>query len=147
MKRTINTTKLTKAFIESRISQEAIVAKYLDIPINVVDDCVKYNHLIKSVFRDDDTDSSMGIAYNMKGRLKVRDFNGCFFGDVYDVVAYVLSIVYERPISTDNKQDFYFILKHIYSVFSDDIDNRVNHYEIDESIRNALIKSKSRKYK
>ena len=145
MKRTINTTKLTKAFIESRISQEAIVAKYLDIPINVVDDCVKYNHLIKSVFRDDDTDSSMGIAYNMKGRLKVRDFNGCFFGDVYDVVAYVLSIVYERPISTDNKQDFYFILKHIYSVFSDDIDNRVNHYEIDESIRNALIKSKSRK--
>ena len=145
MKRTINTTKLTKAFIESRISQEDIVAKYLDIPINVVDDCVKHNHLIKSVFRDDDTDSSMGIAYNMKGRLKVRDFNGCFFGDVYDVVAYVLSIVYERPISTDNKQDFYFILKHIYSVFSDDIDNRVNHYDIDESIRNALIKSKSRK--
>ena len=145
MKRTINTTKLTKAFIESRISQEDIVAKYLDIPISIVEDCVKYNHLIKSVFRDDDTDSSMGIAYNMKGRLKVRDFNGCFFGDVYDVVAYVLSIVYERPISTDNKQDFYFILKHIYSVFSDDIDNRVNHYEIDESIRNALIKSKSRK--
>lgn len=46
MKRTINTTKLTKAFIESRISQEDIVAKYLDISINVVDDCVKHNHLI-----------------------------------------------------------------------------------------------------
>ena len=30
-------------------------------------------------------------------------------------------------------------------MFSDDIDNRVNHYEIDESIRNALIKSKDRK--
>ena len=94
MKRTINTTKLTKAFIESRISQEDIVAKYLDIPINVVDDCVKHNHLIKSVFRDDDTDSSMGIAYNMKGRLKVRDFNGCFFGSCNQSSIFFLNTYY-----------------------------------------------------
>jgi len=146
MRRNVTTSKLTKAFIESRVSQEEIVSKYLNIPLEVVDDCVKHNHLIKSVFRDDDTDGSMGIAYNQKGRLKVRDFGGAGqFFDVYDTVAYVLSIVYERPINPNNKTDFYFILKHIYATFSDDIDNHVNHYEIDEDIKNALVKSRNRK--
>ena len=36
MKRNANTSKLTKAFIESRVSQEEIVSKYLDIPLEVV---------------------------------------------------------------------------------------------------------------
>ena len=146
MKRNINTTQLTKAFIESRISQEDIVSKYLNIPIETVQNCIEHNNLIKSVFRDDDTDGSMGIAYNMKGRLKVRDFGGFgFFEDVYGVVAYVLSIAYERPISTDNKQDFYFILKHIYRTFADVIDNREHDYSTDDDIKNALFKSKDRK--
>lgn len=146
MKRNANTSKLTKAFIESRVSQEEIVSKYLDIPLEVVRDCVEHNHLITSVFRDDDTDGSMGIAYNAKGRLKVRDFGGAgFFDDVYGVVAYVLSIVYERPISTNNKQDFYFVLSHIYRTFSYQIDNRVNDYDVDESIKNALVKARNKK--
>ena len=146
MKRNANTSKLTKAFIESRVSQEEIVSKYLDIPLEVVRDCVEHNHLITSVFRDDDTDGSMGIAYNAKGRLKVRDFGGSgFFDDVYGVVAYVLSIVYERPISTNNKQDFYFVLSHIYRTFSYEIDNHVNDYNVDESIKNALVKARNKK--
>ena len=146
MKRNANTSKLTKAFIESRVSQEEIVSKYLDIPLEVVRDCVEHNHLITSVFRDDDTDGSMGIAYNAKGRLKVRDFGGAgFFDDVYGVVAYVLSIVYERPISTNNKQDFYFILSHIYRTFSYQIDNHINDYDVDESIKNALVKARNKK--
>lgn len=146
MKRNINTAHLTKAFIESRISQEDIVSKYLNIPIETVQNCIEHNNLIKSVFRDDDTDGSMGIAYNRKGRLKVRDFGGFgFFEDVYGVVAYVLSIAYERPISTDNKQDFYFILKHIYRTFADVIDNREHDYSTDDDIKNALFKSKDRK--
>lgn len=146
MKRNINTAHLTKAFIESRISQEDIVSKYLNIPIETVQNCIEHNNLIKSVFRDDDTDGSMGITYNRKGRLKVRDFGGFgFFEDVYGVVAYVLSIAYERPISTDNKQDFYFILKHIYRTFADVIDNREHDYSTDDDIKNALFKSKDRK--
>ena len=76
MKRNANTSKLTKAFIESRVSQEEIVSKYLDIPLEVVRDCVEHNRLIKSVFRDDDTDASMGFKYNAHGKLKVRDFGG-----------------------------------------------------------------------
>ena len=146
MKRNVNTSRLTKAFIESRISQEDIVSKYLNIPIETVNNCIEHNNLIKSVFRDDDTDGSMGITYNRKGRLKVRDFGGFgFFEDVYGVVAYVLSVAYERPISTDNKQDFYFILKHIYRTFADVIDNREHDYSVDDEIKNALFKTRSRK--
>lgn len=146
MKRNVNTAKLTKDFIESRISQEQIVSKYLNIPMNIINDCIQYNHLIKSVFRDDDTDGSMGITYNKKGRLKVRDFGGSgFFEDVYGVVAYVLSIIYERPISTNNKRDFYFILTHIYRTFSEDIDNRTYQSELDDNIKNAISKGKNKK--
>ena len=54
LRRNPNTVKLTKAYIESKVSQEAIMSKYLDIPIEVIDDCISKNHLIKSIFRDDD---------------------------------------------------------------------------------------------
>ena len=145
-KRTPNTSKLTKAFIESKISQEAIVSKYLNIPMEVVQDCINHGHLIKSVFRDDDYNKSMGIIYNRKGRLKVRDFGGFgFFDDVYGVVAYVLSNIYDRPISTDNKQDFYFVLKHIANTFSDNINGKVVDENVDEDIIKALSKGRSKK--
>lgn len=145
-KRTPNTSKLTKAFIESKISQEAIVSKYLNIPMEVVQDCINHGHLIKSVFRDDDYNKSMGIIYNRKGRLKVRDFGGFgFFDDVYGVVAYVLSNIYDRPISTDNKQDFYFVLKHIANTFSDNIDGKIVDENIDKDIIKALSKGRSKK--
>ena len=145
-KRTPNTSKLTKAFIESKISQEAIVSKYLNIPMEVVQDCINHGHLIKSVFRDDDYNKSMGIIYNRKGRLKVRDFGGFgFFDDVYGVVAYVLSNIYDRPISTDNKQDFYFVLKHIANTFSDNIEGKVIDENIDKDIIKALSKGRNKK--
>ena len=146
MKRNPNTTNLTKDYIESKISQESIVSKYLDIPIEVVQDCIKNNHLLNSVFRDDDFNKSMGIQYNAKGRLKVRDFGGYgFFEDVYGVVAYVLSLAYERKIETNNKQDFYFILKHIAYTFSDVIDGKEVDPNLQPLIANALNKGKSRK--
>ena len=146
MKRSIATANLTKAYIESKISQESIVSKYLNIPIEVVNDCIANNHLINSVFRDDDENKSMGIQYNAKGRLKVRDFGGYgFFEDVYGVVAYVLSLIYERKIETNNKQDFYFVLKHIAYTFRDIIDGK----EVDENltpvIASAISKGKSKR--
>ena len=146
MKRNPNTTNLTKDYIESKISQESIISKYLDIPIEVVQDCIKNNHLINSIFRDDDFNGSMGIQYNTKGRLKVRDFGGYgFFEDVYGVVAYVLSLAYERKIETNNKQDFYFVLKHIAYTFSDVIDGKEVDPNLQPLIANALNKGKSRK--
>lgn len=146
MKRNLNTVNLTKDYIESKISQESIVSKYLNIPIEVVQDCIQKNHLIKSVFRDDDTNCSMGIQYNAKGRLKVRDFGGYgFFEDVYGVVAYVLSLAYERKIETNNKQDFYFVLKHIAYTFSDIIDGKEVDPNLEPLIANALNKGKTKK--
>lgn len=141
-----NTTRLTKAFIESKISQELIVSKYLGIDIETVKNCIAQNTLIESVFRDDDHNKSMGIQYNAKGKLKVRDFGGFgFFEDVYGVVAYVLSIAYERKIDTNNKNDFYFVLRHIANTFR----NIINGTEIDPNnevdIANAITKVKNKK--
>ena len=146
MKRNPNTTNLTKDYIESKISQESIVSKYLNIPIEVVQDCIQKNHLIKSVFRDDDTNGSMGIQYNAKGRLKVRDFGGYgFFEDIYGVVAYVLSLAYEGKIETNNKQDFYFVLKHIAYTFSDIIDGKEVDSNLEPLLINAVNKGKTKK--
>lgn len=146
MKRTPNTINLTKEYIESKVSQELIISKYLDIPIEVIQECITKNTLIKSVFRDDDATGSMGIQYNVKGRLKVRDFGGFgFFEDVYGVVAYVLSIAYERKIETSRKEDFYFVLKHIAYTFSDIIDGKVVDPNVDALIAHALHKAKTKK--
>ena len=146
MKRGIGTTHLTKDYIESKISQVAIMAKYLNIPIEIINDCIEHGHLIKSVFRDDDTNNSMGFAFNRKGRLKVRDFGGAgFFEDVYGTVAYVLSLICERRIEPNNKQDFYFILKHIAYSFSDIIDGKAVDETLDETISDAIKKGMSRK--
>ena len=146
MRRSIATSNLTKNYIESKLSQETIMSKYLDIPVDTIIDCVNKNTLIKSVFRDDDNNGSMGFTFNKKGRLKVRDFGGFgFFGDIYDVVAYVLSLAYERKIEPNNKQDFYFILKHIAYTFSDIIDGKKVDDNIDPLIQNAIKKGQANK--
>lgn len=146
MIRNVNTTHLTKTYIESKISQELIISKYLDIPIEVVKECIEHNTLITSVFRDNDTNNSMGIQYNVKGRLKVRDFGGFgFFGDVYDVVGYVLSLICKRKIEPNNKQDFYFILKHIANTFSDIINGKEVDENITDEIKDAISIGKQRR--
>ena len=146
MIRNVNTANLTKDYIESKISQELIISKYLDIPIEVVKDCIEHNTLITSVFRDNDSNGSMGIQYNAKGRLKVRDFGGFgFFEDVYGVVAYVLSLAYGRKIETNNKQDFYFVLKHIANTFSNIIENKEVDENITDIIKGAINISKQRR--
>ena len=146
LRRNPNTIKLTKAYIESKVSHEAIASKYLNIPIEVVDDCVKRNHLIPSVFRDDDWYGSMGIQYNKKGRLKIRDFGGFgFFEDVYGTVAYVLSLVYDRKIDTNNKSDFYFVLKHIANTFNDIFNGKAVDPRIEDSLKQAMFKAKRKR--
>ena len=146
MKRSIGTTNLTKDYIESKVSQVAIMSKYLNIPVEIIQDCIEHGHLIKSVFRDDDTNNSMGFAFNRKGRLKVRDFGGAgFFEDVYGTVAYVLSLICERQIEPNNKQDFYFILKHIAYAFSDIIDGKEVDENLDPLIQNAIKKGQGKK--
>lgn len=145
MKRTISTTKLTKAYIESKISQVKIMSYYLDIEETIINDCIEHAHLIQSVFRDDDYNNSMGFAFNVKGRLKVRDFGGTgFFADVYETVGYILSLAYDRPINCNNKRDFYFILQHIAYTFSEYIDGEKIDIEA-INVKQAISKGKSKK--
>lgn len=146
MRRNPNTSHLTKDYIESKIDQITIMSKYLDIPINIIEECVNRNTLIQSVFRDDDKTGSMGFTFNKKGRLKVRDFGGFgFFGDIYDVVGYVLSLAYERQIDPNKKSDFYFILKHIAYTFRDIIDDKAVDERIDPMLQAAIKKGQGRK--
>ena len=146
MKRNPNTSNLTKEYIESKVSQESIISRYLGIHIETIQNCIAKNALIESVFRDDDTNKSMGIQYNAKGRLKVRDFGGFgFFEDVYGTVAYVLSIAFERKIETNNKQDFYFVLKHIAYTFSDIIDGKEVDPNVQPLLSSAVAKGRTKK--
>lgn len=146
MRRSVSNSNLTKSYIESKVSQVAIMSKYLDIPAETIVDCINKKKLIHSVFRDDDRNGSMGFAINKANRLKVRDFGGFgFWGDIYDVVAYVLSLVYERKIEPNNKQDFYFILKHIAYTFSDIIDNKEVDPLLDSQFKEAIIKGQKKR--
>ena len=123
MKRNINTTALSKDYILSKISEESIAAKYLDIPIETIINCITTGDFINSPLREDNH-PSFGFTINNKGKLKMKDFAGYFQGDVFDLVAYILSIINGKQVVVNNKQDFYFILKHIAYTFSDIIDGK-----------------------
>lgn len=107
---------LSVNFILSKVSQELIMSRYLNIPIDVINDCVVNNVLICSPLRVDNH-PTFGFAYNDKHKLKARDFSGLFWGDVFDVVAYVLSFTTGRQINVNVKADFYYVLKHIAYTF------------------------------
>lgn len=146
VKRNPNTTSLTKEYIESKVSQELLLSKYTNIPIETIKTCIEKNELITSIFRNDDYNKSMGIAYNKRGRLKVRDFGGFgFFDDVYGVIAYVLSNMYNRKINTSKKEDFYFVLKHIANTFKDYINGDSVDSDLAESVQCAISKGKRQK--
>lgn len=107
---------LTKEFILSKVSQEMIMAKYSNISLETINECIELNTLICSPFRND-KHPTLGFAFNNKHKLKIRDFSGVLFGDCFDLVAYVLSFKTGRHINVANKADFYYILKHIAYTF------------------------------
>lgn len=145
MKRNPNTAVLTKEYLESKVSQELIASKYLGIDIEIIKDCIEHNVLIPSIFRDNDDNGSLGFQYNNKGKLKIRDFGGLFFGDVYDAVAYMLSFISERQIDVSKKQDFYYVLKHISYTFCDIIDGKEIDLNNDNLINTAINKARYNK--
>lgn len=98
------------------------MSRYLNVPIDVINDCVVNNVLICSPLRVDNH-PTFGFAYNDKHKLKARDFNGMFWGDCFDVVAYVLSFTTGRQINVSVKADFYYVLKHIAYTFRNIIYN------------------------
>lgn len=65
----------------SRISQEEIFEKYLQIPVQT-------RFLVKSPLRKDNTPTA-GFYYTPEGMLRFNDFRGDFHGDCFNLVIYL----------------------------------------------------------
>lgn len=118
MGRNINSTKLTKQLILSKVSQVTIFSTYLNLSDKLVQYCIDTGELICSPIRDD-IHPTCGFRYDNKGKLKFKDFAGYFWGDCFDVVAYVMSIIYKKSYDVSDKRDFIKILRHITFTFKD----------------------------
>lgn len=93
---------LNKEYILSKISQEQIFEYYLQVPIEI-------GNLIKtpSVIRTGDKDPTFSFYYNEQGKLRAKDHAGYFWGDCFDLVAYILHL------SANDKKSFNVILDQI----------------------------------
>ena len=116
--RNINSSKLTKQNILDKISQVNIFATYLGLPVEVIQSCIDTGELICNPMRIDEHPTA-GFKYDNRGKLKFRDFSGYFWGDCFDVVAYVMSVIYHKSYNINNKADFIKILRHITFTFKD----------------------------
>jgi len=109
---------LTKSYILERITQEQIMEKYLDIPVVIgVNIC--------SPLRIDNNPTCQ-FYYNQHGRLRLRDFNGHFWGDCFDAVAYKLGV------NVSNKKSFQLIIHTIakdFKIHKYKDDTEVNNYD------------------
>ncbi len=88
--------KLDKSYIEEKVTHEEIYSKFLNITLTEIQDCVNNNQLIRSPLRIDNN-PTVGFRW-IRGRLKMKDFAGHFFGDCYDVVGYLHNIDAEDSI-------------------------------------------------
>lgn len=75
---------ITKEYILSKISQEEIFEKYLNITVQT-------DSLFTSPLRKDNS-PTCGFSYNINGKLRMRDFSGHFHGDCFDAVGRKLNI-------------------------------------------------------
>ena len=116
--RNINSSKLNKQYILEKISQVTIFSTYLAIPNDVIQHCIDTGELICSPIRDD-VHPTCGFRYDNKGKLKFKDFSGHFWGDCFDVVALIMSGIYNKQYDISNKDDFIKILRHITFTFKD----------------------------
>lgn len=118
MGRSIESSKLTKQAILDKVSQVTIFATYLNISDRIVQHCIDTGELICSPLRDD-RHPTCGFRYDKRGKLKFRDFAGFHWGDCFDVVATVMSAMYNKTYDVSNKDDFIKVLRHITFTFKD----------------------------
>ena len=116
MGRNINSNKLTKQYILSKVSQVNIFSTYLCLPNTIIQSCIDTGELIISPLRDD-KHPTCGFKYDAKGKLKFKDFAGFFWGDCFDIVALVMTNMYNIEINISNKHDFIKVLRHITITF------------------------------
>lgn len=94
---------LTKDYILENVDEIDIFSEYLAIDDREIEICIDDGLLMCSPLRSDDN-PTVGFKYNAKGRLKMRDFAGYFWGDCFDVIAHLYDL------NVNNKEDFYKIL-------------------------------------
>jgi hypothetical protein len=117
--RNINSSKLTKQTILEKVSQVNIFATYLGVSVETIYNCINNGELICNPLRIDNHPTA-GFRYNNKGKLKFKDFaNDEFWGDCFDIVALVMSNIYNKPYNISNKEDFIKVLRHITFTFKD----------------------------
>lgn len=144
MGRTINSAKLTKAYVLSKVSQETIFATYLNIDINIVKHCINTNELIISPLRCDNH-PTCGFKYDNRGKLKFRDFAGYIWGDCFDIAALVINNIYKINLQINNKKDFISVLRHITLTFKDIFYGEEKDKNLINSIDNAIIAIRKQK--
>lgn len=93
---------LTRDYILSQISQEQIFEYYLGIK-------VEPGTLLRTpaVIRPGDSNPTFSFKYSDNGKLRARDWAGYFWGDCFDVVAYILRL------KAEDKKSFNLILDQI----------------------------------
>jgi len=122
---------LNKDYILKRISQEQIFEHYLGISV-VID------KLVKSPLRKDDN-PTCSFYYNITGRLRFRDFSGHFWGDCFDIVAYILKV------DSKNKKAFQLILHTIAKDFKiHKYENNTEIHKYENITRNFFSKKKAK---
>lgn len=144
MGRNINSSKLTKQLILSKISQVTIFSTYLNLSDKLVQYCIDTGELICSPIRDD-VHPTCGFKYDNKGKLKFRDFAGYFWGDAFDVVALIMSTIYNKSYNVSNKEDFIKILRHITFTFKDIFYGQEKDINLVNEINTAIINIKHKK--
>ena len=98
---------LTKTYLLERVTQEEIMEYYTKVPVN------RYTLLgnsFTSPFRQD-KNPTCNYYYTDSGKLRLKDWNGSFEGDIFDVVSLT------EKINTRTSQGFKLILNKIASDF------------------------------
>lgn len=93
--------KLTKDYVFNFVTQADIFSKYFGISNSVIENCAQNNTLICNPLRRDNY-PTLGFKY-LGNRLRAKDFNGYFWGDCFDLIAFI------HKLDTE-KQDFLKIL-------------------------------------
>ena len=142
--RNINSSKLTKQSVLDKISQVTIMATYLNLSDKIVQYCIDSGELICSPLRED-THPTCGFRYDNKGKLKFRDFAGYIWGDVFDIVAYVMTFMYNKQYDVSKKEDFIKILRHITFTFKDIFYGQEKDINLINEINTAIVNIKHSK--
>jgi hypothetical protein len=79
---------LTRDYILSKISQEQIFEYYLGVQVDGSGALMK----TPAVIRPRDNNPTFNFKYSDNGKLRARDWAGYFWGDCFDIVAYVLRL-------------------------------------------------------